>query len=125
MARFTTAPGTAPVNLLTSETAASGTDRVAEVAALLDAELIVNVQGDEPLIEPSTIDAAIQPLIEVALGIYFTATVLYALANGIYGSLPFLVLFQVGFLYTGLMSLFQQVGGDDLLVKAPQIAGGK
>jgi 3-deoxy-manno-octulosonate cytidylyltransferase (CMP-KDO synthetase) len=49
---------------LTSETAASGTDRVAEVAALLDAELIVNVQGDEPLIEPSTIDAAIQPLIE-------------------------------------------------------------
>jgi 3-deoxy-manno-octulosonate cytidylyltransferase (CMP-KDO synthetase) len=49
---------------LTSKTAASGTDRVAEVAALLDAELIVNVQGDEPLIDPSTIDAAIEPLIE-------------------------------------------------------------
>src|SRR3977135_3620649 len=40
-----------------------GTDRVAEVAAGLDCELIVNVQGDEPLIEPSTIDAAIEPLI--------------------------------------------------------------
>ncbi|HYN09550.1 MAG TPA: cellulose synthase family protein [Vicinamibacterales bacterium] len=67
----------------------------------------------------------IQPLIEIALGIYFTGTVLYALAHGIYGTLPFLMLFQVGFLYAGLMSLFQQIGGDDLLVKAPQIAGGK
>lgn len=34
----------------------SGTDRVAEVAASLDADLIVNVQGDEPLIEPETLD---------------------------------------------------------------------
>ena len=67
----------------------------------------------------------IQPLIEIALGVYFTGTVLYALANGIYGTLPFLMLFQIGFLYAGLMSLLQQVGGDDLLVKAPQIAGGK
>ena len=49
---------------LTSRDGTSGTDRVAEVAALLDAELIVNVQGDEPLIQPSTIDAAIEPLIE-------------------------------------------------------------
>jgi 3-deoxy-manno-octulosonate cytidylyltransferase (CMP-KDO synthetase) len=49
---------------LTSPLAASGTDRAAEVAANLEAELIVNVQGDEPLIEPSTIDAAIEPLIE-------------------------------------------------------------
>jgi cellulose synthase/poly-beta-1,6-N-acetylglucosamine synthase-like glycosyltransferase len=67
----------------------------------------------------------IQPFIEVALGLYFTGTVLYALQHGIYGTLPFLVLFQVGFLYTGLMSIFQHAGGDDLLVKAPQIAGGK
>ena len=50
----------------------------------------------------------VQPLIELALGLYFTGAVLYALANGIYGSLPFLVLFQVGFLYTGLLSVFQQ-----------------
>jgi len=48
---------------MTSTTLTSGTDRVAEVAAGLDAELIVNVQGDEPLIEPSTIDAAIEPLL--------------------------------------------------------------
>ena len=49
---------------MTSSNLASGTDRVAEVAAELDAEFVVNVQGDEPLIEPSTIDAAIAPLIE-------------------------------------------------------------
>ena len=58
---------------LTSVTAASGTDRVAEVAALLDFEIIVNVQGDEPLIDPSTIDAAIEPLIEDA-GIHMSTT---------------------------------------------------
>ncbi len=34
----------------------SGTDRVAEVAEQLDADIIVNVQGDEPMIEPSTLD---------------------------------------------------------------------
>lgn len=42
---------------------ASGTDRIAEVAADSDAEIIVNVQGDEPLIDPFTIDAAIQSLV--------------------------------------------------------------
>jgi 3-deoxy-manno-octulosonate cytidylyltransferase (CMP-KDO synthetase) len=34
----------------------SGTDRVAEVARSLDADVIVNLQGDEPLIEPETLD---------------------------------------------------------------------
>jgi 3-deoxy-manno-octulosonate cytidylyltransferase (CMP-KDO synthetase) len=48
---------------LTSREAQSGTDRISEVAALIDSEVIVNVQGDEPLIEPATIDAAIEPLI--------------------------------------------------------------
>jgi 3-deoxy-manno-octulosonate cytidylyltransferase (CMP-KDO synthetase) len=40
----------------------SGTDRVAEVASAETAELIVNIQGDEPLIDPAAIDAAILPL---------------------------------------------------------------
>jgi cellulose synthase/poly-beta-1,6-N-acetylglucosamine synthase-like glycosyltransferase len=60
----------------------------------------------------------VQPLIELALGLYFTATVFYALANGIYGTLPFLVLFQVGFLYTGLLSLVQQYAGDAVVTVA-------
>jgi cellulose synthase/poly-beta-1,6-N-acetylglucosamine synthase-like glycosyltransferase len=67
----------------------------------------------------------IQPFVELGLGLYFTVTVLYALANGIYGTLPFLILFQFGFLYLGLMSIVQQLRDTDVLVKAPQIAGGK
>ena len=55
---------------------------------------------------------AIQPIVELTLGLYFTATLFYALANGIYGTVPFLMLFQVGFLYTGLLSIVQQLGGD-------------
>jgi cellulose synthase/poly-beta-1,6-N-acetylglucosamine synthase-like glycosyltransferase len=61
---------------------------------------------------------AVQPLIELALGLYFTATVFYALANEIYGTVPFLVLFQIGFLYTGLLSLVQQYAGDSDVVAA-------
>jgi 3-deoxy-manno-octulosonate cytidylyltransferase (CMP-KDO synthetase) len=41
----------------------SGTDRVAEVASQLDAEIIVNVQGDEPLIAAGTIDRAVAALV--------------------------------------------------------------
>jgi 3-deoxy-manno-octulosonate cytidylyltransferase (CMP-KDO synthetase) len=48
--------------MMTSGDHASGTDRVAEVARALDARIIVNVQGDEPLIEPETIDRAVQAL---------------------------------------------------------------
>lgn len=39
----------------------SGTDRVAEVAASLSCEVVVNIQGDEPLIEPAMIDEAVSP----------------------------------------------------------------
>jgi cellulose synthase/poly-beta-1,6-N-acetylglucosamine synthase-like glycosyltransferase len=67
---------------------------------------------------------AVQPLVELALGLYFTATVFYALANQIYGTLPFLVLFQVGFLYTGLLSIVQQYAGDPV-VFSTQVASGK
>jgi len=42
----------------------SGTDRVAEVASAETAEIVVNIQGDEPLIDPGAIDAAILGLVE-------------------------------------------------------------
>jgi 3-deoxy-manno-octulosonate cytidylyltransferase (CMP-KDO synthetase) len=42
----------------------NGTTRIAEAAANLDAPIIVNVQGDEPEIEPALIDRAIQALID-------------------------------------------------------------
>jgi cellulose synthase/poly-beta-1,6-N-acetylglucosamine synthase-like glycosyltransferase len=64
----------------------------------------------------------VQPIIEVALGLYFTWTVFYALANQIYGTLPFLMLFQIGFLYTGLLSILQQYTGENVMLKAPEIA---
>jgi 3-deoxy-manno-octulosonate cytidylyltransferase (CMP-KDO synthetase) len=41
----------------------SGTDRVAEVASAENAGIVVNIQGDEPLIDPAAIDAAILPLV--------------------------------------------------------------
>jgi 3-deoxy-manno-octulosonate cytidylyltransferase (CMP-KDO synthetase) len=41
----------------------SGTDRVAEVASAESAPIVVNIQGDEPLIDPAAIDAAILPLV--------------------------------------------------------------
>ena len=46
---------------MTRGTHLTGTDRIAEVAATLDCDLIVNLQGDEPLIEPAAIDEAIEP----------------------------------------------------------------
>jgi len=51
--------------VMTSTDHRSGTDRLAEVAANLpDDCIIVNVQGDEPMIAPETIDAAVQALID-------------------------------------------------------------
>jgi cellulose synthase/poly-beta-1,6-N-acetylglucosamine synthase-like glycosyltransferase len=47
------------------------------------------------------------PYIEVALGLYFAATVYYSVQNENYFTAPFLLLFVWGYLYTGLMSLGQ------------------
>lgn len=47
---------------MTSPDHATGTDRIAEVARSLSCGIIVNVQGDEPLIRPEMIDEAVQPL---------------------------------------------------------------
>ncbi len=46
---------------MTSAAHVSGTDRLAEVARDLDCDVVVNVQGDEPLIEPEMIDEAVAP----------------------------------------------------------------
>src|SRR6202049_4888065 len=44
----------------------TGTERVAEVAAHIDGQIFVNVQGDAPLLEPHALDAAISALLEDA-----------------------------------------------------------
>jgi hypothetical protein len=81
--------------------------------------------GDEWVGKKYRQSVAVQPLVELALGLYFTATVFYALANQIYGTVPFLMLFQIGFLYTGLMSVIQQYAGDEPVVLNTQVASGK
>ena len=50
--------------VMTSADHATGSDRVAEVARKAKAEIVINVQGDEPLLTGRVIDKAIQPLVE-------------------------------------------------------------
>ncbi len=57
------APLGVPV-VMTSPTHPSGTDRVAEVASSRSEQIIVNVQGDEPLLPPECIDSIVAPLFE-------------------------------------------------------------
>jgi 3-deoxy-manno-octulosonate cytidylyltransferase (CMP-KDO synthetase) len=47
--------------VMTGSDHASGTDRIAEAACRLEADVIVNVQGDEPLLDPAEIDAVVAP----------------------------------------------------------------
>ena len=50
--------------MMTRSDHASGTDRAAEVASASNAQYVVNIQGDEPLIDPAAIDAAILGLLD-------------------------------------------------------------
>ncbi len=51
------------VAVMTAATHASGTDRLAEIASSVPCNLIVNVQGDEPLLDPAVIDAVVEPML--------------------------------------------------------------
>ena len=44
----------------------SGTDRIAEVVENYDCDIVVNIQGDQPLLDPNMIDEAVQPLLDDA-----------------------------------------------------------
>jgi 3-deoxy-manno-octulosonate cytidylyltransferase (CMP-KDO synthetase) len=48
--------------LMTSPACPTGTDRLAEASRQVDADMYVNVQGDEPMIDPATIDVAVTSL---------------------------------------------------------------
>jgi hypothetical protein len=56
--------------------------------------------------------AGLMAFAEVAFGIYFAVGVVYALQNENYATIPFLLLFVWGYLYTGLMSLAQTFVGQ-------------
>jgi 3-deoxy-manno-octulosonate cytidylyltransferase (CMP-KDO synthetase) len=49
---------------LTSVNHKTGTDRIAEVARTVEADIVVNIQGDEPLLDPRQIDEVIQPMLD-------------------------------------------------------------
>jgi cellulose synthase/poly-beta-1,6-N-acetylglucosamine synthase-like glycosyltransferase len=67
----------------------------------------IEAQGDSWARKSYRNRAGWMPFIEVALGLYFVATVVYAIQNENYATVPFLLLFVWGYLYTGLMSLGQ------------------
>lgn len=50
--------------IMTSDKYPTGTDRIGEVAEKIPADLYVNIQGDEPMIEPETISCAITPFFQ-------------------------------------------------------------
>lgn len=50
--------------VMTSPHHSTGTDRLAEVATELDSDIVVNIQGDEPLLRPESIEQAVRPLLE-------------------------------------------------------------
>jgi 3-deoxy-manno-octulosonate cytidylyltransferase (CMP-KDO synthetase) len=52
---------------LTKATHQTGTDRLAEVVASMDCDIVVNVQGDEPLIDPRSIDELVAPFADSAV----------------------------------------------------------
>lgn len=47
--------------VITAESHTSGTDRIAEVAAGVDVDVVVNVQGDEPMLDPAMIEELVAP----------------------------------------------------------------
>jgi hypothetical protein len=49
----------------------------------------------------------LMPLVELAFAAYFTGALWFAIDKRIYTSVPFIILFQAGFLYVGLSSLLQ------------------
>ena len=66
--------------------------------------------------------AVVQPLVELACGVYFTVAAGCALALGVLGPVPVLVLCQLGFFYVGCLSLAQQRAGAEAAWQAA--AGG-
>lgn len=111
--------------VMTSPDHASGTDRLAEVARGLDCDLIVNIQGDEPLIPAPIIDAAVAPfLTEPGLRLGTIATPITAVAEHLEPSAVKVVVDQRGFaLYFSRCPIpyFRLDPGVELSADAPRV----
>lgn len=60
---------------MTSKDHSTGTDRIAQLSKKIDSSIIVNVQGDEPFVDPDAIDITIKPLLEETSLVMSTAKV--------------------------------------------------
>ncbi len=67
--------------IMTSSNHKSGTDRVAEVAEGIDTDVVVNIQGDEPLLEPEMIEIGLTPILE-SQGVYASTLATRILDDG-------------------------------------------
>ena len=67
----------------------------------------VVAKTDKPIASKYRKRLGLVPWIELAIGTYFASTVVYAITNENYITVPFLALFVLGYWYTGLMSLLQ------------------
>jgi cellulose synthase/poly-beta-1,6-N-acetylglucosamine synthase-like glycosyltransferase len=70
----------------------------------------VEGQGDDWKAKRYRGPASLVPYLELTLGIYYGFMAYYALTNGIFGTLPFILIFQSGYLYAACLSLFQGLG---------------
>jgi len=70
---FDAAQGFGAKTVMTSVEHTSGTERIAKAFRLSDADIIVNIQGDEPLIEPALIDAVAKALADDTDSVMATA----------------------------------------------------
>ncbi len=52
--------------VMTGQHHQSGTDRIAEAVGKLQADIVVNIQGDQPMLDPRMIDEAVQPMLDHA-----------------------------------------------------------
>lgn len=50
--------------IMTRQDHKSGTDRLAEAVEKMDGDIIVNIQGDQPILDPAMIDEAVKPMLE-------------------------------------------------------------
>lgn len=111
--------------VMTSPDHASGTDRLAEVARQTECDLIVNLQGDEPLLRPDIIDAAIEPFLrETGLRLGTIATPITALQEHLEPSAVKVVVDQRGFaLYFSRCPIpyFRLDAGVELDEAAPRV----
>lgn len=67
--------------IMTSDKHLTGTDRIGEVAKNIKADIYINIQGDEPLVEPQTIRSCIQPFLENDSGNISVTNLMTAIRN--------------------------------------------